>query len=89
MLDNGPGEVAKSYVDFQTRAMNTSPVWVRGWHWIQIQEGRFRKILQHLNELEKGVIEITKEEREGDMLPVSIWNKLLIGRGRGWVYGAV
>ena len=85
MLDSGPiglgttGEIAKIYMeDFQIRTMNTSPCPLDQWSWyvddseLKCKKEDSEKILEHLNGMEKGVIQFTncKEEQKEDILPV-------------------
>ena len=62
--------------DFQIRAMNTSPYPLDQWYWylndseLKCKNEDSEKMLEHLNEMEKGVIQFTKEDQEGDVLPV-------------------
>ena len=84
-VDSGPattgegttGEIAKMYMeDFQIRAMNISPYPLDQWYWylddskLKCKKQDSEKMLENLNEMEKGVIQFTKEEQEGDVLPV-------------------
>ena len=75
VLDSGPiglgttGEIAKIYMeDFQIRAMDTSPRPLDQWYWyvddseLKCKKEDSEKILEHLNGMEKGVIQFTKEE---------------------------
>ena len=83
VLDSGPiglgttGEIAKICMeDFQIRPMNTSPCPLDQWYWyVDDSELKCKKedsetILEHLNGMEKGVIQFTKEEQKDDILPV-------------------
>ena len=83
VLDSGPidlgttGEIAKIYMeDFRIRAMDTSPCPLDQWYWyvddseLKCEKEDSEKILEHLNGLEKGVIQFTKEEQKDDTLPV-------------------
>ena len=83
MLDSVPiglgttGEIAKIYMeDFQIRAMSTSPCPLDQWYWyvddseLKCKKEDSEKILEHLNGMEKGVIQFTKEEQKEDILPV-------------------
>ena len=83
VLDSGPiglgttGEIAKIYMeDFQIRAMDTSPCPLDQWYWyvddseLKCKKEDSEKILEHLNGMEKGVIQFTKEEQKDDILPV-------------------
>ena len=83
MLDSGPiglgtiDEIAKIYMeDFQIRAMNTSPCPLDQLYWyvvdseLKCKKEDSEKILEHLNGMEKGVIQFTKEEQKDDILPV-------------------
>ena len=83
VLDSGPiglgttGEIAKIYMeDFQIRAMNTSPCPLDQWYWyvddseLKCKKEDSEKILEHLNGMETGVIQFTKEEQKDDVLPV-------------------
>ncbi|PFX29623.1 hypothetical protein AWC38_SpisGene5605 [Stylophora pistillata] len=82
-LDSGPiglcatGETAIIYMnDFQLRAMETSSYPLDEWFWYvddsetKCKEGEAQEILDHLNNIEPGVIIFTKEDQEGDVLPV-------------------
>ena len=83
VLDSGPiglettGEIAIIYMeDCQLRAIETSPYPLNKWYWYvddsetKCQEGEAQGILDHLNAIEPGVIEFTKEDQECDTLPV-------------------
>ena len=83
VLDSGPiglgatGETAIIYMeDFQLRAIGTSPFTLNEWFWYvddsetKCKEGEAQEILGHLNTIEPGVIVFTKEDHEGDVLPV-------------------
>ena len=83
VLDSGPiglgatGEIAIIYMeDFQLRAMETSPYPLNEWFWYvddsetKCKEGEAQEILDHLNTIEPGVIVFTREDQEGDVLPV-------------------
>ena len=62
--------------DFQLRAIETSPFTLNEWFWYvddsetKWKEGEAQEILDHLNTIEPGVIVFTKEDQEGDVLPV-------------------
>ena len=83
VLDSGPiglgttDEIAKIYMeDFQIRAMNTSPCPLDQWYWyvddseLKCKKEDSEKILEHLNGMEEGVIQFTKEEQKDNILPV-------------------
>ncbi|KAL9986884.1 hypothetical protein ACROYT_G001093 [Oculina patagonica] len=83
VLDSGPiglgatSEIAIIYMeDFQLRAMEMSPYPLNEWLWYvddsetKCKEGEAQEILDHLNTIEPGVIVFTKEDQEGDVLPV-------------------
>ena len=62
--------------DFQLRAIETSPYTLNEWFWnvddseTKCKEREAQEILGHLNTIESGVIVFTKEDQEGDVLPV-------------------
>ena len=62
--------------DFQLRGIETSPYPLNEWYWYvddsetKCKEGEAQGILDHLNAIEPGVIEFTKEDQECDTLPV-------------------
>lgn len=71
------GEIAIIYMeDFQLRAMETSPCPLNQWYWyvddseIKSKKGEALVILDHLNSIEPDVIVFTKEEQDGEALPV-------------------
>ena len=83
VLESGPiglgatGEIAMIYMEeFQIRVMETSPHPLDQWYWyvddseMKCKKDQSDEILEHLNNIEPGVIVFTKEDQEGDTLPV-------------------
>jgi hypothetical protein len=83
VLESGPiglgatGEIAIIFMEeVQLRAIETSPCPLNEWFWyvddseIKLEKDQSDEILDHLNSIEKGIIEFTKEEQENDVIPV-------------------
>ena len=83
VLDCGPiglsvvGEVAIIYMeDFQLRSKSTDFPELNNWPWyvddsvLKCKRERSEVILNHLNNIEEGIIKFTKEEEENNKLPV-------------------